>query len=132
MKLAKILLQRAHLLQQVRTANLAFAYQTLCDLAARIARADLRGAVTLRPAAPDQERYVATLLAHEISQSRIEEHFTDEDILLLADVLAFATGHPAVELSFHLEDLETDFVAPLRSELLRAGVELAEPERQVK
>lgn len=132
MKLSKLLLQRGHLLQQMRLANFAFAYQTLTDFAARVARADLSGSVTLRPAAPEQDRFIATLVAHEMSQSRIEEHFTDEDLMLLADVLAFATGHPAVELSFHLEQLEADFIAPLRGELIRAGVELEEREQQFK
>lgn len=132
MKLSKILLQRGHLLQQVRVANLAFAYQALREFATRVERGALFGSVTLRPPAPEADRYLATLTAHEMSQSRIEEHFTDEDLMLLADVLAFATGHPAVELSFQLDGLEDDFVAPLRGELLRAGVELEEREQRVK
>lgn len=124
MKLSKLLSQRPELLRQVRLANLAFAYNALVDFAARAQRGALRGAVSLKPADPAAERYCATLTALEGSQAKIEEHFTDEDLMLLADVVAFATGHPGFEVTFRIEEMEDDFIAPLRSELERAGVSL--------
>ena len=124
MKLSKLLLQRTDLLRQVRLANLAFAYHALREFALRVQRAGLRGAVTLKPVDASEERFVATLTALECNQSVIEEHFTDEDILLFSDVIAFATGHPGFEVTFHLEQLTDDFILPMRAELERAGVEL--------
>lgn len=123
MKLSHLLSQRPDLLKQVRLANLAFAYQTLSDFAARIARANLRGRVTLQPVDPSADRYCPSLIALESSQSVIEEHFAEEDLLLLSDVIGFATGHPGFELTFHLDELD-EFVAPLRAELMRSGVRL--------
>ena len=125
-KLSTLLHQRDALLQQARLANLAYAYQTLGDVAARIARAQLGGRVALAHAAPADERYCPTLTALEGSQSVIEEHFTEEDILELADTLAFVTGHTTGEVRFSLEDFGDQLVAPLRAELIRAGVRVDE------
>jgi hypothetical protein len=132
MKLSKLLSNRPDLLRQVRLANLAFAYESLRSFAERIERGALTGMVTLKPADATNERYCATLTALEHNQSVIEEHFTDEDLMLLADVIAFATGHPGFEVTFHLEDLDEDFIAPLRAELSRAGVVLDFPTRTVE
>lgn len=121
MKLSTLLAQRPELLRQVRLANLAFAYQTLRDFAARVARAQLRGRVILRPVDPDEERYCVTLSALDTNQSLIEEHFSDEDLVILADVIGFATGHPTHELTFHIEQL-SEFLEPLRVDLAHAGV----------
>lgn len=123
MNLSTLLSQRPDLLRQVRLANLAFAYQTLREFAARIRRTPLRGRVTLQPIDAAADRYTTALIALDASQSTIEEHFSDEDLLLLADVLGFATGHPGFEITFHIDDLD-EFVQPLRAELLRAGVRL--------
>lgn len=125
-KLSTLLRQRDALLRQARLANLALAYQTLSDVAARIARGGLSGSVALAPVAPDDERYWPTLTALEGSQSVIEEHFADEDVFELADTLAFLTGNPAAEVTFRLEELEEQFLAPLRAELMREGVALAD------
>lgn len=130
MKLSQLLSQRSHLLRQMRLANLAFAYASLRDFARRIRRARLAGVVTLQPVNPDEERYCATLTAHDGRQSLIEEHFTDEDLTTLADAVAQVSGHPTHEHTFHLESLEQEFAAPLRAELERAGVQfdqLGEP-----
>lgn len=123
MKLSDLLLQRPNLLRQVRLANLAFAYQTLSGFAARVAQANIRGRVSLKPIDPAADRYCTTLTALETSQSVIEEHFSDEDLLLFADVIGFATGHPGFELTFYIDEL-SEFIAPLRTELVRAGVTL--------
>jgi hypothetical protein len=120
-KLSHLLRQRPELLRQVRLANLAFAYQTLRDFATRVERARLRGRVTLQPVDADQERFCVTLTALDANQSLIEEHFSDEDLVLLADVLGYATGHPTHELTFHIDELD-EFVSTLRHDLERGGV----------
>lgn len=126
MKLSHLLVQRSDLLRQVRLANLAFAYHTLREFSQRVARGQLRGRVTLKPVDPAEERYCVTLTALETNQSLIEEHFSDEDLLILADVLGFATGHPAHELTFQIDQLH-EFIDPLRVDLERAGVALDRP-----
>ncbi len=126
MKLSTLLAKRPELLRQVRLANLAFAYQMLRDFTARVAGARLRGRVTLRPVDPDEERFCVTLTALDINQSLIEEHFSDEDLVLLADVLGFATGHPSHELTFHIDQLG-EFVDVLRDDLEHSGVRIDEP-----
>ena len=133
MKLSNILAQRQALLRQARLANLAFAYQTLGRFAERIDRSRLGGGVCLKQAAPDAERYWASLTALEGSQSVIEEHFTDEDIMDLADVISFVTGNEALDRAFRLEDLAETFLVPLRAELEQAGVAIepnAHPARE--
>ena len=121
-KLSTLLLQRRALLHRARLANLAFAYVTLQRFLARIENARLRGRVTLRHAAPHADRYWASLTALDLSQAVIEEHFSDEDLMDLADVLSFATGNEALDITFELEELAELFIAPLRIELEREGV----------
>ncbi len=121
-KLSTLLSQRPDLLRQARLANLAFAYETLAACAERIARARLTGRVTLTPADPEAGRYCATLVTHEGSQSVIEEHFTDEGLLELADTVALVRDQPAGEISFSIEAFAEIFLAPLRSKLEHEGV----------
>jgi hypothetical protein len=125
MKLSKLLSQREALLEHARLANLAFAYAKLADISTRVDRAQLRGAVTLRHPQPDTERYTATLTMLEGNQSVIEEHFTDEDVLDLADVIAFLYHQRELELTFRIEELADKFMSPLRLELEQIGVELS-------
>lgn len=122
MKLSSLLAQRRALLQQTRLANLAFAYDRLSDFAGRIARARLAGDVRLQQAAPDAERYWASLTALHGSQSVIEEHFTDEDFMDLADVIAYATGGYDLDLTFRLDELVGRFLVPLRAQLEKSGI----------
>jgi hypothetical protein len=122
MNLSTLLAQRQMLLRQTRLANLAFAYVRLGDLAVRIARARMHGSVNLKQAAPEAEACWASLTALEGNQSVIEEHFTDEDITLFADAIAFVTGENHLDLTFHIEELAERFVAPLRHQLEQAGV----------
>jgi hypothetical protein len=124
MNLSQLLTQRGALLQQANLANLAFAYSQVTKFAARIARARLSGEVTLRHAAPELERYCATLTTVKGCQSVIEEHFTDEDVLDLADVIAFLSGQNRLDLTFPIQDLAARFAAPLAIELQRLGVTL--------
>lgn len=123
-KLSILLAERDRLLRQARLANLAYTYQSLRDIAARIARAQLRGNATLKPVAPAEERFCVSLTAHDANQSVVEEHFTDEDLLELADVLAFITGDAHGDLTFRFEDLGEGYLALLRAELEREGVAL--------
>lgn len=122
-KLSHLIAQRAELLRQVRLTNLAYAYHTLLEFSERVCRARLKGRVMLRPVNPEEERFGVTLTALEGNQSVIEEHFSDEDLVLLADVLGFATGHPTHELAFEIEELD-EFLEPLRTDLEHAGVRL--------
>lgn len=124
MKLPRLLAQRLALLRQTRLANLAYAYSRLRDFADRIARARLGGAVLLQPVDPAAERFCTTLVALERSQAVLEEHFADEDIAELAEVLGFVTGQSTADITFALEELAPRFLQPVRDELLRAGVDL--------
>jgi hypothetical protein len=122
MKFSTLLAHRTRLVRQARLANLAFAYHMLDDFAARIARASLCGRVNLQSPEPGLERYHATLTALDGAQSVIEEHFTDEELDDLADVMAFIIGHSPLDLTFHIEDFGEHIVAPIRAELEQSGV----------
>jgi hypothetical protein len=122
MKLSSLLARRRFLLRQAHLANLAFAFERLSDLTWLVARAQLAGEVRLQQAAPEAERYSASLTALEGSQSVIEEHFTDEDLMDLADVVAFVIGEHDIDLTFRIEELGERFLVPLRAQLERAGI----------
>lgn len=122
MNLSLILAQRSALLQQVRLANLAFAYAKLSEIAARIARARLRGSINLKQVGADTEFGGLPLTALEGSQSVFEEHFTDEELTDFADAIAFITGVSRLDLTFRIEETTDNFVAPLRRELEQAGI----------
>lgn len=123
MNFHQLLQQRDTLLRQARLANVAFALHRLHLFTARIARAGLRGDVTLSLTDPDTDRRWPVLTAHTANQSVLEEHFTDEDIIELADVLTFAditTG--STEFTFRIDELEALAGPRLRQELAAAGV----------
>jgi hypothetical protein len=128
MKLSFLLNQRRVLLQQAQLANLGFAYDRLSDFSGRIERGDLSGKVRLQHPALEGERYWSSLTALEGNQSVIEEHFTDEDITDLADIVAFSSGKFELDITFRLEELAGRFLHPLRLHLRRAGVEFDEAE----
>jgi hypothetical protein len=126
MNFLHLLHQRATLLRQARLANLAFAYHRLGDFSARIARARLHGTVQFSLADPATDRHWPTLTAHEGNQSVIEEHFTDEDLVELGDLLVFLREDAhTTEFTFRLEDFDQRFRAPLGPELAQAGVDVA-------
>lgn len=133
MNLFQLLQQRETLLRQTRLANLAFAFARLSDYAARIERAGLRGPVTLHAAEPDADRFWPALVAHRGNQSVIDEHFLDEDIEELDEILLFLEDEGmAVDFTFDLEDLPQRYLPVLRRELEKAGVTLpAEAPRPV-
>lgn len=127
MKLSHLLHQREALLQQTRLANLAYAYRRLGDYAERVAGARLRGKVCLQPPDPAAERYWPVLTALEANQSVIEEHFTDENILELEELIFFVTGEDGADTIFRWEEFAARFIRPLRRQLIQAGISL-EPE----
>jgi hypothetical protein len=124
MKLSHLLHQREALLHQTRLANLAYAYRRFGDFAARIAGAGLHGKVCLQPLEPGTDRYWPVLTALEGNQSVIEEHFTDEAIMELADLIVFVTGEYGAETTFRLEEMDARFVQPLRRQLVQEGITL--------
>ena len=125
MEMDHLLRQRSALLRRTRLANLAYAYAELGVFAGRIARGNLRGEVTLHPADPTAGRAWPSLVAEQGSQAVLDEHFLDEDLLDLADLLAFATGaEPGNAFRFRLEELDAAFRSGLRRELRTAGIEL--------
>lgn len=128
MQLHTLLSGRPDILRQAHLSNLALAYATLRDFAQRLARARLAGGAVLHPPQPDEDRPWATLTALDCSQSIVEEHFTDQDLMDLSDVLQFTLAQPAgtppAELTFRFEEFAARFVEPVRADLLRAGVKL--------
>jgi hypothetical protein len=124
MKLSTLLANRSSLLRRAQLANLAYAYSTLRLLADRIARAKLTGWVRLRQAGVNEDPYEASLDALEGNQSLIEEHFTDQEIVEMADSIAFAEDADTLDIEFPIEELREKFVDPLRLELKDAGVTL--------
>jgi hypothetical protein len=122
MNISKLLATRRSILRQAYLANVAQAYVTLTRLAGRIANARLRGAVRLRPADPAEERYWPTLTAFEGSQAVIDEHFTEDEVMDLADAMAFATEADSPEIQFPIERLGELFAEPLRAILEQAGI----------
>lgn len=123
MKLSHLLLQREALLRQSRLANLAFAYTQLAGLVTRISGARLAGLVCLQPANVALEQYCPLLTAIEGSQAVIEEHFSDEDVDELADLVFSLSGGDDANRSFRLEDMAAEFLFPLQRKLEQAGVE---------
>lgn len=121
MKLSQLLAQRDALLLQTRLANFAFAYVKLEEFAKRIERARLTGGVCLKRIAVEGQP-IATLSALTGQQAVIEEHFTDEDISDLADVVGFILDGNNLEISFPIEELGDTFLGPLRREFEEHGI----------
>ena len=123
MKISKLLDSHRVLLQQARLANLAQAFLTLRRFAERVRRSRLGGLVQLRQPDAAEERLWASLTALEGSQAVIEEHFTEEELMELADAVAFLRETAALDVTFRLEHLDALFVQPVVAELRRGGVE---------
>jgi hypothetical protein len=126
-KLSTLLERRNDFLRQARLANLAFAYDTFRDFARRVERAGLRGPVTLSQPDANAERYWAVLTPHAASQAVVDEHFADEDIMDLANMIAFVTGNGEEDVSFNIERIDETFIARIRTELERNGVDIDAP-----
>ena len=127
MKLSTLLSIHERLLQHARLANMACAYATLRRFALRVRQMRLYGLVELSQPDATIDHNWAELTALEGSQAQLEEMFTDEDLMDLADAVAFARGIEGLTIRFRLEELETEFVLPLEAALRRAGVALDLP-----
>ena len=123
MKLSDLIASRPAILRKAALAHTAAAWATLQHYADRIAAGGLRGTVHLRQGESDDgEAPWAMLTSHELRPSVIEEHFTEDDLLALAEVLAFVTETVRVDLTFRLETLMEDHGSPLLRTLQKAGV----------
>jgi hypothetical protein len=135
MNLSQLLASRPALLRQAALANAAFAYAVLRGLGRRIENARLQGPVRLLAVDPAAERFAPQLIALAGSQSVLEEHFDESDLVRLADALAFTAPGPATEFEFQLEDMFAHHSPALRTALLAAGVEICDelgaPDRRV-
>jgi len=123
MNFQQLLHQRPALLRQAHMANLAFAYQRLGEFAARIARARLHGLVQLRPGDPAGEHPWPALTTLDGSQAVLDEHFLDEEIVELMDILGFLGEEmTTVGITFRLEELGGRHRSELHRELQLAGI----------
>lgn len=132
MNLSKLLASRELVLAQARLANLAYAYSTLKSLAGVIRRGRLSGLVRLSQPNENEERYWASLTALSGSQAVLDEHFSDDDVAAMADAIAFVRAESGLDLTFALEELESTYVAPLETQLERAGVSFDSPRTPVE
>ncbi|MDF3056293.1 MAG: hypothetical protein K0R17_508 [Rariglobus sp.] len=123
MKLSALLASRPTILRQAALAHTAAAWLTLQHASTRIAAAGLRGMVRLHQSDPaENDLPWATLTSDEIRASVLEEHFSEDDLIELAEALAHATDTSRVTLEFPIEALGEAFAAPLLNELEKAGV----------
>lgn len=123
MKISKLIATHHAIIQQARLANLAQAYVTLRRCAERVHCARLCGLVNLRQPDAAEGRMWASLTALEGSQSVVEEHFCDEELMEFADAVAFARGIELLDITFRIEALMPEFVHPLEAQLKQAGVD---------
>ena len=89
-----------------------------------VQRGQLSGLVRLQQPDEKEERYWATLTALTGSQSVLEEHFSEDDVGAMADAIGFVSPGEGLDVTFALERLESEYVAPLALGLERAGVTL--------
>ena len=132
MNLSKLIASRETVLARARLANIAFAYATLTSFSAVVRRGQLSGLVRLQQPNEKEERFWASLTALSGNQSVLDEHFSDEDVALMADAVAFATPGVGLDITFALENLENEFIAPLEIALQRAGVALDTPGLEIE
>lgn len=123
MKYTALLQHREELQLAARLANVAYAHQWLTDFAARIEQAGLRGRVALHGANPEVEGSHPVMLALDLSQAVIEEHFLPEEIAELHSVLASVHDvNVVLQAKFRLEEIGTLYLPALRHVLEVANV----------
>jgi hypothetical protein len=128
MKFSQLLNQRDALLRQARLANIAFAYAWLQAFAGRAARARLHGGFTLRAGDSVEGPPWPTLDSETTSPAVLAEHFLEEDIVELADILAYLhDGSRPPERPMRWADFEQSILPALRRELEMAGIPTQEP-----
>lgn len=124
MKLSALLASRPTILRQAALAHTAAAWLTLQHASSRIAAAGLHGSVRLRQGDPAADEVPwATLTSDEIRHSVLEEHFTEDDLLEIADALAYATDMDRADIEFPIQAL-SGYATPLWRTLEKAGVTL--------
>lgn len=127
MKFDDLLNYRDELVRHARLANVAYAYQWLTDFSARVAQSGLRGQVVLRGADTEGNAVRPVLQATDFSQAVVQEHFLEDEVAELANVLAFVhQGSLIIELKFRLEEVGPRFLPVLRRELEESDVLLPE------
>lgn len=132
MKLSALLASRPTILRQAALAHAAAAWLTLHHASLRIAAGGLHGHVRLRHGDNvDGEAPWTLLTSDEIRPSVLEEHFTDDDILEIAEALAYATDAERVDVTFRIESLGEVYATPLLQSLEKAGVTLDINERSI-
>ncbi|MFA6960493.1 MAG: hypothetical protein WC205_07070 [Opitutaceae bacterium] len=125
MKLSALLASRSTILRQAALAHTAAAWLTLQHAANRIAAVGLTGTVRLTQSDPDAEGAPwAVLTSEEIRASVLEEHFTEEDLLEIADAIGYATDSGCVDVDFLIETLGDAYATPLLRSLRKEGVTL--------
>ncbi len=125
MKLSALLASRPTILRQAALAHTAAAWLTLQHASTRISAAGLHGWVRLRQGdSSEGEAPWVTLTSEEIRPSVLEEHFTDDDLLEIAEALAYATDSDHADLEFCIEALGETYASPLLRTLEKAGVTL--------
>jgi len=122
MNISKLLASRKTLIERTRLANLAFAYATLKRFAGIARRARLTGLVRVKLPDHRAECLCAEIVALSGNQSVIEEHFSDDDIVAIADAIAFTANADDTEIVLRIDDIPTAYLVPLMSALKRAGV----------
>lgn len=122
MKFSQLLQQRDALLRQARLANVAFAHEWLRSFVDRGTKAGLQGSFVLRDGDLADGLPWPTLTAVTSSQSVVEEHFLEEDVVELADILAFVDGARSSDRQIRLEEIRQSILPALRRELEEAGV----------
>jgi len=121
-KLTELLQARDSLVRRATLANMAYGYRLLSEFSERIRRADLRGLVAIRSPETNGENW-ASLVALEGSQARLDEHFSEEDVMDLTDAIRYVTGGEIhIDLTFRIEDVGHMFLTPLRDTLQGYGV----------
>lgn len=129
MKLSALLASRPTILRQAALAHTAAAWLTLQHASSRIAAAGLHGIVRLRQGDPaEDEAPWATLTSNEIRPSVLEEHFTEDDLVEIAEALSYATDTDHADHEFPIQSL-AGYATPLLHTLEKAGVTLDIDER---
>lgn len=132
MKLSALLASRSTILRQAALAHTAAAWLTLQHASLRIAAAGLHGTVRLRQADPaEDETPWATLTSEVIRPSVLAEHFTDDDLLELAEAVAYVSDADFADVEFPIESIGETYAAPLLRSLKESGVTLDIEELQI-